>query len=77
MNTKHLDGIANEWGHIKPSDYQDLKNKLAFVRAERMDYIASDKELSALFISISSRLLARKRKPENMAREQKKKEGAE
>ena len=73
MTEKQMESIANEWGFVKASDYQAMKNKLAFAKAERMEYIASDEELSALILSIAGRLMARKRNPANMARPQKKK----
>ena len=77
MTEKQMESIANEWGFVKASDYQTLKNQIRISKRKNINLIAQDKELCRLIHSINGRLMALKRDPKNMARPQKKKEVTE
>lgn len=66
MTNKQMESIMDEAGVIKSSDYHDLKNRIAF------DRVKGERDLESLILSCAARILATRRKPENMARPQKK-----
>lgn len=66
MTNKQMESVMDEAGVIKASDYQDLKNRIAFER------VKGKKDLESLILSCAARILATRRKPENMSRPQKK-----